>query len=121
MAIQGCVMGSCTLKEALSAVNTTNTMCDIPIKDRSSKLIIVNAVFGTLALIALGIRMMVSLKQHIFGYDDFCAVVAYVFAAPVTFGQLACGVLGFGKDTWAVPPKNIYVIMKVRADNSSSI
>jgi hypothetical protein len=65
--------------------------------------------------------MMVSLKQHIFGYDDFCAVVAYVFAAPVTFGQLACGVLGFGKDTWAVPPKNIYVIMKVRADNSSSI
>ena len=107
-------MGSCTLKEALSAINTTNAMCDIPIGDRSSQLIIVNAVFGALALIALGIRMLVSLQQHIFGYDDSCAVIAYVFAAPVTFGQIACGLLGFGKDTWAVPPENIYMIMKVR-------
>jgi hypothetical protein len=113
MAIQGCVMRTCTLKEAFSAVSTTNTMCGIPIRDRSSQLIITNAVFGALALFALGIRMIVSLQQHIFGYDDFCTVVAYIFAAPVTFGQLVCGLLGFGKDTWAVPAKNIYLIMKV--------
>jgi hypothetical protein len=73
----------------------------------------VNAVFGTLAFVALGIRIFVSLQQHIFGYDDSCAVLALVFAVPVTFGQLACGILGFGKDTWAVPIDNIYVIMKV--------
>jgi hypothetical protein len=73
----------------------------------------VNAVFGTLAFVALGIRIFVSLQQHIFGYDDSCAVLALVFAVPVTFGQLACGILGFGKDTWAVPVDNIYVIMKV--------
>lgn len=89
-------------------------MCGIPIRDRSSNIIIVNAVFGTLALIALVIRMLVSIRQKIFGTDDLCAIIAYVFAAPVTYGQLACGILGFGKDTWAVPPENIYLIMKVR-------
>lgn len=57
--------------------------------------------------------MFVSVQQKIFGLDDYCAVLAYVFAAPVAFGQLACGVLGFGKDTWAVPPENIHLIMKV--------
>lgn len=88
-------------------------MCGIPIQDRSHILIITNAVFGGLALLALLIRMQVSLNQHIFGLDDFCAVGAYVFAAPVTFGQLVCGIYGFGKDTWAVPPENIYLIMKV--------
>jgi hypothetical protein len=88
-------------------------MCDIPIKDRTSALITTNAVFGALALIALCIRMIVSLQQNIFGYDDFLALVAYTFAAPVTFGQLVCGVLGFGRDTWAVPAENIYTIMKV--------
>jgi hypothetical protein len=88
-------------------------MCDIPIKDRSSQLIIVNAVFGALAFVALGIRLLVSIQQHIFGYDDLCAVLAMVFAAPVTFGQVACGMLGFGRDTWAVPSKNIYIILKV--------
>lgn len=59
--------------------------------------------------------MLVSLQQHIFGYDDFCAVLSMVFAAPVTFGQLACGLLGFGKDTWAVPTENIYIILKACA------
>lgn len=139
LAIQGCMMGSCTLKESLckscflplapqtaalvrfyirltfvsAAINTTYAMCGIPIKDRSSHLIITNAVFGGLALIALLIRMQVSIQQHIFGLDDFSAVIAYLFAAPVTFGQLYCGLLGFGKDTWAVPPENIYKIMKV--------
>lgn len=106
-------MTTCTLKQALVAVNTTNAMCDIPAKDLTSALITTNAVFGALALFALCIRMLVSLQQHIFGYDDFCALIAYAFAAPVTFGQLVCGVLGFGRDTWAVPANNIYLIMKV--------
>lgn len=106
-------MGSCTLKESLSAINTTNAMCGVPIKDRSSQLIITNAVFGGLAFVALLVRIQVSIQQHIFGLDDFSAIVAYIFAAPVTFGQLVCGLLGFGKDTWAVSPEYIYMIMKI--------
>lgn len=101
-----------------AAINTTNALCGIPIKDRSNQLIITNAVFGALALLALLIRLQVSIQQHIFGLDDFSAVVAYTFSAPVTFGQLVCGVFGFGKDTWAVPPENIYLIMKVRSAES---
>jgi hypothetical protein len=88
-------------------------MCGIPIKDRSHELIFTNAVFGALAFVALGIRLVVSLQQHIFGMDDASAVAAMVFAAPVTFGQIVCGVLGFGRDTWAVPSENIYIILKV--------
>jgi hypothetical protein len=91
-------------------------MCGIPIKDRSHHLIITNAVFGALAFVALGIRLVVSLQQHIFGMDDASAVAAMVFAAPVTFGQVVCGVLGFGRDTWAVPSENIYIILKVSFD-----
>lgn len=77
-----------------------------------------NAVFGAFALTALLIRLQVSIQQQIFGLDDLNALVAYAFSAPVTFGQLVCGVLGFGRDTWAVPPENIYLIMKVRLATS---
>lgn len=88
-------------------------MCGIPIRDRTHYIIEINIVFGILALLALAIRMLVALQRHTFGYDDTCAVIAYLFAAPVTAGQVACGYLGFGKDTWAVPAANIYKIMKV--------
>jgi len=92
-------------------------MCGIPIRDRSEILITVNAVFGVLALLALGIRLLVSFQQHIFGNDDICAIVGHVFSAPVTFGQIACGTLGFGKDTWAVSASNIYLILKARREH----
>lgn len=107
-------MTTCTLKQALVAVKASNQMCGIESRNRASALIITNAVFGGLALLALAVRMLVSLQAHIYGWDDLCAVVAFLFAAPITFGQIYAGTLGFGKDTWAVPPENIYVIMKVR-------
>jgi hypothetical protein len=57
--------------------------------------------------------MLVSLQQDIWGIDDWCVVGAWVFAMPVTVGQAVCGGLGFGRDTWAVEAKKIYLIMKV--------
>jgi hypothetical protein len=88
-------------------------MCGVPIKDRSHTLISTNVVFGSLALLALGVRIMVSLQQHIWGTDDWCVLAAWVFAMPVTVGQAVCGGLGFGRDTWAVASGRIYLIMKV--------
>ncbi|KAH5398042.1 hypothetical protein HBI23_132680 [Parastagonospora nodorum] len=113
LSLQTCIQSSCTLKETLRSINTTNAQCGIPIKDRTHALITTNVVFGSLALLALGIRVLVSLQQHIWGWDDWCVVGAWVFAMPVTVGQAVAGGLGFGRDTWAVEAGRIYVIMKI--------
>ena len=104
-----------------AAVNTTYAMCGVPIKDRSKDLIITNAVFGACALIAILIRMFVAAQQHMFTIDDFCALAAFLFSLPDTYGQIYAGVLGFGKDTWAVKPENIYTIMKVHSPSQLHI
>lgn len=88
-------------------------MCGVASRDRSRVLIVVAVVSGTLALAAIMVRTMTSLQQRMFGIDDVCAVVAYLFSASVTFGQVACGTLGFGKDTWNVSPENITLILQV--------
>jgi hypothetical protein len=113
IALQTCIQHACTLREIILSINTTNIICGIPTKDRSHRLIITNTVFGSLALLALGIRLVVSLPQHVFGLDGASAVAAMLFAVCVTVGQIVSGVLGFERDTWAVPSGNMYKTLKV--------
>ncbi|KAF2710605.1 hypothetical protein K504DRAFT_533530 [Pleomassaria siparia CBS 279.74] len=112
-AIQGCVRLTCTVKESLSAVNTTSTLCGAPVRDRSSIMILVASISGGFALLSLIIRLVVAITGSSFGWDDACATLAWLFSAPISFLQCVTPRLGYGKDTWTVPPKDIYIVLQM--------
>ena len=112
-AIQGCVGMSCTVREALRAVNTTSTMCGAPIRDKSDVLLYVAIVSGALALVASLMRVTVSAKARHLRWDDACAIAAWIFSIPLTVLQFITPGLGLGKDTWTVDPIDITKVLKV--------
>lgn len=52
------MLGSCTIKEALTAKNTTATLCGQPVRDDTVVTPVVTAVSGGLALIAVAMRIV---------------------------------------------------------------
>ncbi|KAL5401423.1 hypothetical protein PMIN06_004714 [Paraphaeosphaeria minitans] len=112
-AIQGCVGASCTIRQALVAVNTTQTMCHAPIRDKTGKLLWVAIVSGALALLAIIMRSTVALLSEHWRWDDVCALAAWFFSIPLTVLQLITPGLGLGKDTWTVETWKIIRVLQM--------
>ncbi|KAH3928735.1 hypothetical protein HBH98_107900 [Parastagonospora nodorum] len=107
-AIQGCVLSSCTLIEALSAQNSTQTMCGAPVRDITDITPIMTGVFGGLAILGVAIRCVAT--KGAFALDDIFAVAALIVALPMGILEFVMSSDGFGKDLWTIPPANIYRI-----------
>ncbi|OAK98846.1 hypothetical protein IQ06DRAFT_337320 [Phaeosphaeriaceae sp. SRC1lsM3a] len=112
-AIQTCVGGTCTVRQALTAVNVTSTMCNAPIRDQSNIIFVTGLVAGSVALVAVSVRTLVAFMRDSFGLDDAFAIAAEAACLPVTVIQCITPTLGFGKDTWVVPHQNIYRVLKL--------
>ncbi|KAF2445758.1 hypothetical protein P171DRAFT_520501 [Karstenula rhodostoma CBS 690.94] len=112
-AIQGCVGASCTIRQALVAVNTTQTMCGAPVRDKTSKLLWVSIVSGALALLAIIMRSTVAFFSEHWRWDDVCALAAWFFSIPLTVLQLITPGLGLGKDTWTVETWKIIRVLQM--------
>ncbi|KAF2790229.1 hypothetical protein K505DRAFT_377667 [Melanomma pulvis-pyrius CBS 109.77] len=109
-AIQGCVLSSCTLKEALSAQNITQTMCGQPVRDITHITPIVSGVSGGAAIIAVVVRCFPT--GGAFALDDIFAIAALVSALPMGILEFIMAADGFGKDIWNIPHENIYRIIR---------
>lgn len=88
-------------------------MCGREIRDRTQVLFITSVVAGSIALLAVAVRMSVAYIQRSFGLDDIFCLAAEAACLPITLMQCYTPFLGFGKDTWLVSPDNIYSILKV--------
>jgi hypothetical protein len=95
------------------AVNTTQTMCGAPIRDKTDKLLWVSIVSGVLALLAIIVRSTVAFLSGHWRWDDACAIAAWLFSIPLTVLQLITPGLGLGKDTWTVETANIIKVLQV--------
>ncbi|PVI04707.1 hypothetical protein DM02DRAFT_555946 [Periconia macrospinosa] len=109
-AVQGCVLKSCTVIEALAAQNATQTLCGAPVRDITSITPVIAGVSGGLALMAVIIRVWITGAN--FGLDDGCVVAALTLAIPMAVLEFLMSNLGFGKDIWTIEPENIYEIVK---------
>ncbi|KAF2851925.1 hypothetical protein T440DRAFT_447354 [Plenodomus tracheiphilus IPT5] len=109
-AIQGCVLSTCTVIEALSAQNATQTMCGQPIRDITHITPIVSGVSGGAALLSVIIR--ISLAGRNIALDDVAAIAAIVSALPMGILEFFMAADGFGKDIWTIPAKKIYRIVQ---------
>ena len=110
-AIEACVGASCTIKEALTSVNITMTMCGAPVRDNTHVLPLISGISGLFALVAVIVRVIAAGRN--FALDDFFVVAAMAGAIPMDVLQLYTGPAGFGRDIWTVPFENLYYILKV--------
>lgn len=96
------------------ALNVTNTMCERPIRDRTKISSVLCGITGSLAIIAVILRMINTWQCENFAMDDACALLAGLFVIPENAATFATGPAGFGKDIWTVPFDKITYILKVR-------
>ena len=95
------------------ARNATDTICERPVRDKSQILTDVNVATGTLAFLAVLMRIFIAVRLQGFGYDDFFACLAGCMAVPHFVGSLIVANLGMGRDIWTVAPGTISNILKV--------
>ncbi|KAF1831964.1 hypothetical protein BDW02DRAFT_504140 [Decorospora gaudefroyi] len=107
--IQGCVLSSCTLIQALSAQNATQTMCGQPVRDITHITPIVTGISGGLATIAVIARCLISSALAL---DDAFVVAALVAALPMGILEFIMSADGFGRDIWTIPADKIYRIVQ---------
>ncbi|KAF2023028.1 hypothetical protein EK21DRAFT_105511 [Setomelanomma holmii] len=79
--VEGCVLSSCTLIEALATQNNTQTLCGAPVRDVTHIIPIVTGTSGGFALLGVLVRSM-SLGRE-FALDDIFAIAAMVSALPM--------------------------------------
>jgi hypothetical protein len=88
-------------------------VCGIPTHDRCYDLITVATTCGSLALLAVFMRLFVAWRQNNFGYDDVCAVLACCAAVPNFVILSLAAKYGLGKDTWTVETEDTTQVLEV--------
>ncbi|KAJ5913926.1 hypothetical protein N7504_002809 [Penicillium tannophilum] len=108
-AVDTCVTASCTIKEALTAVNVTDTTCGASIRDRTSISVIVPAVGMSVTLVLIILRLYVRLVVNKLNMekDDWATVFLGCCAVPVNVGSIVLAKAGLGRDMWTLEFTNI--------------
>ncbi|KAH7021916.1 hypothetical protein EDB80DRAFT_884760 [Ilyonectria destructans] len=101
-----CVSKSCSVKESLTNHNSTNTYCDIPIRDRASTIIDATIILAVLSSISVLLRFVskVFFMHSDFGLDDlFTYISFFCFIIPTVVITIQGPFKhGFGKDIWTI-------------------
>ncbi|KAL2256728.1 hypothetical protein VTK26DRAFT_1217 [Humicola hyalothermophila] len=87
---EACIRAECTVKESLTAKNTTSHLCGLPVTTDES-VIPVYSVFLGLAVIAVVLRIIARIITHAyFWWDDFSNLFAFIFATFFTVINYIC-------------------------------
>ncbi|KAJ5953493.1 hypothetical protein N7454_000389 [Penicillium verhagenii] len=99
-----CVTANCTIKQALTAVNVTDTTCGAPVRDQTSLSIVVPAVgmSVTMVLVALRLYTRLVVTNLDMELDDWATILLACCAVPVNVGSIVLGKAGLGKDMWTL-------------------
>ncbi|KIW18948.1 hypothetical protein PV08_03237 [Exophiala spinifera] len=111
--IEQCSTANCTVIEALSAFNATQTACGVTPRDMSHTYIVVVSIFLALAVLFYLIRL--SVRPPLtpgFRVDDGIMLVATLTVVVFTALNLQAARLGLGKDIWNVVPDDIDIVLK---------
>ncbi|KAF2188419.1 hypothetical protein K469DRAFT_737689 [Zopfia rhizophila CBS 207.26] len=103
--VTGCVMQTCTIKQALLTKNVTSTTCRAPVRDRSG---LYSTVSTTLAVISaacvlLRVTYKLVLSMAELGMDDyfiFITLIAGVPSSVINVRGMAAN--GLGRDVWTL-------------------
>ncbi|KAJ4149932.1 hypothetical protein LMH87_010705 [Akanthomyces muscarius] len=108
-AVAVCVLQKCTVQEALSVKNITDTVCDVPARDRSRKYTIVSNTLGIISALFVIQRFAYKLWAGLdFGWDDWFCLITILSGIPATvFNAHWLPQNGMGRDVWTLTPSQI--------------
>ncbi|EGX89777.1 integral membrane protein, putative [Cordyceps militaris CM01] len=108
-AVASCVLQKCSIPEALSVKNITNTVCEVPPRDRSRKYIIVSDTLGIISALFVIQRFTYKLWARLdYGWDDWFCLATIVSGVPATvFNAHWLPQNGMGRDVWTLAPGQI--------------
>ncbi|KAH8672848.1 hypothetical protein BGZ60DRAFT_373634 [Tricladium varicosporioides] len=109
--VNSCVVGSCTIVQALTTKNITSNLCGIQPRDRSHIIGVLGATGGALAITAVMLRCISRLKSlgGGFWWDDWAIIFAAVLIVPFTAMSSIASIGRLGKDIWAIPLEDIVI------------
>ncbi|KAH8883023.1 hypothetical protein GQ53DRAFT_664706, partial [Thozetella sp. PMI_491] len=98
-----CFYEKCSPKEALTALNITSIICDVPVRDLSVGMRVFVVVATLVASAAIGGRVILKFRSLAgeIGWDDINIVIAVVIASPSS--PIRPAHYGLGRDAWKVP------------------
>ncbi|KAK1981520.1 CFEM domain-containing protein [Colletotrichum cereale] len=107
--LAGCIMQSCTKYEGLMSKNASMTMCGAPVRNETTKPLLIGVIGGVIAFLVFGLRMCSGLpvSGRILGWDDWTIIVAMALAIPPTVFAVTLSNNGLGRDMWTLPQKQI--------------
>ncbi|KAL2857733.1 hypothetical protein BJY01DRAFT_201994 [Aspergillus pseudoustus] len=111
--LEPCVLGACTVKEALHTKNLTYTTCGYPTSNDTKVFPLTNLVGIVVAILAVALRVMYRAMDRRLGLDDIMIIIALLFAAAVSGIGLKLRDYGLGKDMWTIPSDDIRQTLKL--------
>ncbi|KAL4930776.1 CFEM domain-containing protein [Aspergillus undulatus] len=111
--LQPCVLGACSVKEALTAQNFTYTICDYPTSNDTGVFPITNIVGIIVAIISVALRVANRAMDKRLGMDDYLIILSLLFAAAISGIGIKLKDYGLGKDIWTVPFDDIRQTLKL--------
>ncbi|KAH0429611.1 CFEM domain-containing protein [Colletotrichum camelliae] len=104
--VEVCVLANCTLRNARTTKNLTQTTCGAPVRDRSTQYNIISITMGSLS----GVFVIIRLVHKIFatmgdlGVDDYFILITLGSGIPGTvINSVGFVGNGLGRDIWTVP------------------
>ncbi|KAH7118304.1 hypothetical protein EDB81DRAFT_667902 [Dactylonectria macrodidyma] len=100
-----CVSEGCSVKEALTTQNSTNTYCNVPVRDKTSSLVKLTIALGVFSGISILLRIgsKVFIMHSDFGLDDLFTILSFCCCVPsiaITIHGTASH--GVGRDIWTL-------------------
>ncbi|KAI1338419.1 hypothetical protein F5Y15DRAFT_417064 [Xylariaceae sp. FL0016] len=110
--IETCVLGSCTVIEALTARNATATLCHEPVRYKTRSSPLATAITGSIAILFVAARSSDRFIRREFGWADVCALLAMISALPMDVLEFLMTANGFGRDIWTLTAGQITRVVK---------
>ncbi|PVH81289.1 hypothetical protein DL98DRAFT_559877 [Cadophora sp. DSE1049] len=107
--IATCVTSNCTIKQSLIAKNVTSTLCEVPVRDVSTRYFAISLSFGVISAAVVLLRMFTKyFTKATFGLDDTFMVLTLIVGVP-SMVLTSHGIIsnGLGRDIWTLTPKQI--------------
>ncbi|KAH8193559.1 hypothetical protein TruAng_012275 [Truncatella angustata] len=117
-----CFYEECSIKDALTALNKTSILCEIPERDISWAIRGFVIASTIVASVVIGLRVLLKYRGLAggIGWDDSTIVIAVILTMDAAVGQFLAAWYGMGKDQWKVPVEDVSTVYKVRRSVNSA-
>ncbi|KAK4085145.1 uncharacterized protein Triagg1_135 [Trichoderma aggressivum f. europaeum] len=100
-----CIATTCTVRESLTTKNATDTLCGVPVRNRTPDFanvtIVLGVVSGVVVLLRIGSKLFMRMG---FALDDYAIIVTLFCGIPSSVMNVrGTGGNGEGKDIWTLP------------------